>query len=420
MLTVADAQRSILDRFQPLETETVLLEDVLGRALAEDLVSPISVPPFANSAMDGYALRAEDTESDEPVVLSVTHEVPAGALDPGNVVSGAAARIMTGAPVPRGADAVVPFEETSFRPIDSSSATSLSSSEDERGVLGYVAVPSKLKTGACIRPMGLDIGAGDVILKPGAVLGSRQIALAASVGISAIRVTRRPIVSILTTGDELIEPGNPLRPGQIYNSNAYGLAAAVREVGAIPRVHKTAADDPVSLRETLLSLTDADLILSSGGVSVGDFDYVKQVIGELGSIDFWRIRMRPGKPLMVGELPSAFGKAVPIIGLPGNPTSTMVTFFVLAKPAILKLMGVSECLPQPVVAETVDAVNNEGGRETYFRVRVEVSHGRLIARLAGGQDSSQLLPLARANALARVPFDVTSVSPGDPVDIFWV
>jgi molybdopterin molybdotransferase len=352
--------------------------------------------------MDGFAVSSRDTISDGKTVgLRVMHEIPAGALDPGSIRAGEAARIMTGAPMPAGADTVVPFEETS--------------TDD-----GIVTLASGLVTGACVRPVGLDIKPGDVVLERGTRIGPRQIALAASIGVSELSVFRRPTVAILTTGDELVEPGTPLRPGQIYNSNAHGLAAAVRELGAIPRVCKPARDDPDALREILSSLTDADLILTSGGVSVGDFDYVKQVMETIGEVEFWRIRMRPGKPLMLGWLPSsspASGRTM-MIGLPGNPTSTMVTFFVIAQPVILRLMGHADPVPQPLHATTLDALDNRGGRETYFRVRVQTKQSRLLAHLSGAQDSSMLLPLSRANGLARVPADVERIEPGEGVDVF--
>lgn len=347
-------------------------------------------------------MRAADTETDGSTVdLRVTLEIPAGSLQTGSIRPGEAAHIMTGAPIPEGADVVVPFEETS--------------SND-----GIVSVPSRISPGQCVRPAGLDTTPGQVCLEAGVELGPRQIALCASIGVSSLSVHRRPVIAVLTTGDELVEPGRELNPGQIFNSNSYGLAAAVERTGALARVMKPVADDPTALRDILESIEDADLVLTSGGVSVGDYDYVQQVMGDVGRVDFWRIRMRPGKPLMLGRLMNGSGdeKSTMIIGLPGNPTSTMVTFYVLAQPLIRKLMGLRHPLPKPLTAVAGTDLDNRGGRETFFRVRTEIEDGRLVAYLSGGQDSSMLLPLARANALARVASDVERVVVGEEIPVY--
>ena len=392
---------------RPGATESVPLDDSLGRTLAVPIVSNMAVPPFANSAMDGYALRSTDTaagsqyidSSTARVSLRVAREIQAGSLDSGAIGPGHTARIMTGAPMPEGADSVVPFEEVI---LDGPS----------------ISITPEIQTGACVRPAGLDIKPGDIVLDVGSMMGPRQIALAASIGAASVQVYRRPVVAILATGDELVEPGQRLRPGQIYNSNAHGLAAAVRELGAVPQMVAPGTDEPESIRAALNSISSVDLILSSGGVSVGDFDFVKQVIGEAGRVDFWRICMRPGKPLMFGEVPVGDGTNVMILGLPGNPTSTMVTFYVFARPVLLNLSGRSNPLWEPLRAITQDALDNHGGRETYFRVRLETEAGRLIATLSGGQDSSMLLPLSRATGLARVAANVERVEPGESVDVF--
>jgi molybdopterin molybdotransferase len=269
----------------------------------------------------------------------------------------------------------------------------------------------------------MDVREGRQVLSAGARLGARQIALCAALGIGRVPVHRSPAVAILATGDELVEPGAPLRVGQIYNSNGHALAAAVREAGAEVRVLGIARDDPKHLQEKLREAAagspQADLLLTSGGVSVGDFDYVKDVMGGAGTIDFWRVRIRPGKPLMFGTIDvSSGGRRLPILGLPGNPTSTMVTFYVFALPVIRTLMGARDPAPQPLNAVTDDALDNRGGRETFFRVVAYVRDGRLRCRLAGGQDSSMVLPLADATALARVAADITRVDPGSGVDLY--
>lgn len=353
--------------------------------------------------MDGFAIRSVDTMgSGSTATLAVVGMIPAGAIDPGSIRKGQTKRIMTGAPMPGGADAVVPLEETSMETPD------------------IVLMPSGWPAGRCVRRAGLDIEPGDVVVEPGTLLRAPQIALCASIGRSCVEVHRRPIVAVLTTGDELIEPGNTLKPGHIYNSNGYGLAAAIQELGAVPHVLETASDDPGTLRSILRSISGADLILTSGGVSVGEFDYVKQIIDADGEVDFWRIRIRPGKPLMLGRLPSGDGSGsfMPILGLPGNPTSTMVTFYVFAQPLILKMMGYNLPVPQPLRAVTRDVLDNRGGRETFFRVSIRNEQGQLTVRLSGGQDSSMLRPLAHANGLARVPADRERVDEGDTVDVY--
>ncbi len=301
--------------------------------------------------------------------------------------------------MPEGADTVVPFEETT--------------TEDE-----WVRVPSNLSPGSAVRPAGLDINAGDTVLEPGIRLTARHIGLCTGVGRGALSVYRRPVIGVLATGNELVEPGLSLAWGQIYNSNAHALAAAVRELGAEPKVLGMAKDDPAELHRVLASCGDLDLLVSSGGVSVGDFDYVKTVLEETGEIEFWRVRMRPGKPLMFGWLNSIGQSRTMILGLPGNPTSTMITFYVFAKPVILKMMGLMNPLPDALEAVADDTLDNAGGRETFFRVFISAREGRLHARLSGSQDSSLLLPLARANALVRVPADVSRVDPGESVQVY--
>lgn len=399
---MAEARQRLLAGVKPVPSEEVPLDESLGRVLAGDLFSTVLVPPFANSAMDGFAVRSADTQAaSATVTLRVIGTVQAGAPLNGEIGPRQAARIMTGAPLPAGADAVVPFEEARVEGDD-------------------VTISACQAARACVRPAGLDVKPGDRLLGAGTRMSPAGIALAASIGRATVTVRRGPVVAILATGDELVEPGNPLTPGQIYNSNAHGLAAAVRELGAEPNVLNPARDDEAALRETLTSITEVDLVLTSGGVSVGDFDYVKKVIEEEGDIAFWRIKMRPGKPLMLGWLRGLGDSSTPILGLPGNPTSTMVTFYIFARPLILTLMGAADPVPQPILAVTEDELDNRGGRETYFRVVLETRDGRPTVRLAGGQDSSMLVPLARANALARVPEEEEGKKPGDQVEVLRI
>jgi len=397
---VDEAQARVLALGSPVEAEDCVLREALGRVTAGPVHSRIAVPPFANSAMDGFALRAADTTAPGPgVSLRTIGYIPAGAQSLPAVGAGEAVRIMTGAPLPPGADAVVPFEET-----DSDGDT--------------VHVRAGITVGSCVRPAGLDVNPGDQILPEGTRLGAAQLAACASVGLATLSVRRRPAVAILTTGDELVDPGAALGPGQIYNSNAYGLEAAVQESGGTPLRLSPARDSPEALRDAIKGLPDADLILTSGGVSVGDFDYVKAVFASAGEVGFWRVRMRPGKPLLLASLARPDGQRVPVLGLPGNPTSTMVTFEVFGRPLIRRLLGQQPEVPKPLTARCVDRLDNRGGRETFFRVVLDDEEGLLSARLSGGQDSSMLVPLARADGLARVSAEVETVAPGETVLVY--
>lgn len=340
--------------------------------------------------MDGFAVRSSDVRlaGSGGITLPVVQHIAAGQAGAEAIDDGTAARIMTGAPLPVGADAVIPFEE-------------VTDNGDSIEVFGPVLA------GACVRPAGQDIAAGEVVLKPGTVIGSTQIALLAAVGCALPEVTRRPIVAVLATGDELVSPGSPLGPGQIYNSNTPMLAAAILEAGAVPRLLEVAKDDPVELAAAVATAHGADLLLTTGGASVGDFDFVKDVIGAEGDLAFWRVRVRPGKPILFGSVGH-----LPVIGLPGNPTSAMVTFEQFVRPAIRTMLGAAELRPEieVVVDERID---NRGGRRTYARVRLEQRDGEFHAVLSGPQDSAMTLPLSRADGLLVVPEDRDELLPGE-------
>lgn len=392
LLSVEEAQERILSRFQTLAPETCDIQGALGRVLAESVASNMSLPPFDNSSMDGFALRASDTvtaSAIQPVLLKVIQSVAAGSQSTLAVTSGACARIMTGAPVPMGADTVVPFEDV-----------------EERD--NVIVLREPIPVSSCIRPAGNDLTAGTEVLERGADIGSRQVGMLAAIGRHTVSVTRRPMIAVLSTGDELVEPGQPLRRGQIYNSNTPMLAAAVTEAGGLPRVMDAVGDTVKGLTDALDAArqTGVDLIVTSGGASVGDFDHVKDVLQERGTISFWRVRVRPGKPLILGEL-----GGISIVGLPGNPTSAMVTFELFVRPAIRRMLGGEVHRPRVnVVAD--DYIDNRGGRRTYARVVLTPRDGKLHARISGPQDSAMLRPLARANALLVIPEDQDAVHPG--------
>ncbi|MCH7837088.1 MAG: molybdopterin molybdotransferase MoeA [Chloroflexi bacterium] len=413
MISVDEALERILSYFDRLEPEERPVPDALGQVLAEDVESTLDIPPLDNTAMDGYAVRAADTEGASeanPVRLRVSGELAAGYIFDGEVTPGSAVRIMTGAPIPRGADAVVPFEET-----DESSTGSdrefgtFAKSASEVGVL------KAAKLGANIRRAGEDVGRGTLVLPQGTVLRPAQIGVLASLGKATVRVIRRPIVAILSTGDELLQPGQPVEPGKIYDSNAYSVAAMVRESGGIPRTLGIATDTVDALTAKIGEGLDADMLITSAGVSRGDYDVVKEVLAKEGDIDFWTVRMKPGKPLAFGAFPAGDRK-VPHIGLPGNPVSSMITFELFGRPAVYKMLGKSGWQRPTVRAVAEERIVNTDGRRVYARAIVSQREGRYYASLTGPQGSGILTSMAQANALAVVPEEVAAVEAGDEVE----
>jgi molybdopterin molybdotransferase len=391
LLSVEEARARIFAHFDGLESEDIAIGDALGRVLAEPVTSAIELPPFANSSMDGFALQSSSTAAArpaDPVLLRVTQNIPAGTFSARAVAESECARIMTGAPLPPGADAVVPFEEV-----------------EDRGE--EILLSSTISRGSSVRPAGQDVGKGASILSAGSELNSRHIGLLAALGVETVAVSRRPVVAILSTGDELAPPGADLQPGQIYNSNAPMLAAAVIEAGAVPRVLPTSGDDPESLTEAIRGASGSDVLLTSGGASVGDFDYVKDVVGRGGELNFWRVRIRPGKPLLFGLVGN-----LRVIGLPGNPTSAMVTFEEFARPAIRRMLGASLFRPM-IQVRLDDRIDNRGGRRTYARARIYYDSNEFHATLSGPQDSAMLVPLAHADGLVIVPEEREELEVGE-------
>lgn len=401
--SVAEALARMLAEIRVLEPEVVPIERALGRVLAEDLSASHDLPPFPNSAMDGYAVRASDVAgaaSDRPVSLRVIGEAAAGAARLPVVGPGAAVRITTGAPIPPGADAVVPVEDT----------------DDARASPGFpppdsIRIYQPASAGAFIRPIGEDLRAGQMALAAGTLVRPAEIGVLAALGRPEARVVRAPRVAILSTGDELAPPGQPLGPGQIRDSNGYALAALVTRYGAQPIRLGVARDRAEEVRARLLAGLEqgADLILSSAGVSVGAFDVVKDVVRAEGSLDFWRVRMRPGKPVAFGRL-----RGVPFLGLPGNPVSAIVSFEVFARPAVLKMAGRRNLVKPTVQAVLAEAVRSDG-RETYVRAVVRRERGGYVAASAGGQGSAVLSALANSNALVIIPEGVREVAAGETV-----
>lgn len=397
MLTVDEVRSRVLASVGPLDVKEVRVADAFGLVLVDDVRAPHSLPRFANSAMDGYAVRGSDTERssiDNPVELEVVGEIRAG--DPGDieVKPGTAVRIMTGAPLPSGADAVVQVEET----------------EESEGV---VTVKGSTATGRNVRPAGDDVKEGDLVVAAGAELGPGELALLASLGASPLKATRRPRVATLATGDELVAPEEIPRDGQIRDSNSVALRTLVQEAGGIPLEFPPVADDREATLATFeRAAADADLIVSSGGVSVGRYDFVKAVVEELGAIQVWRVAMQPGKPIVVGEV-----KSTPFIGLPGNPVSIHVGFEQFVRPAIRKLRGCTALLRPVVTAELTESLHKKPGRLHFVRVRLDVREGRWCAVPTGAQGSHIQSSLVNCHGVARFPQDATELPAGAEVEV---
>ena len=397
MLSVEQALERVLGMVHELPAGDVPLLEADGLTLARDVLAPFDIPALPNSAMDGYAVRRADvaTASDAaPVTLTVVGQVQAGQLARVPVTEGGAVRIMTGAPVPDGADAIVPFELTD---------------EVERRASGtpltFIAVRHAPEPGAHVRPAGEDVVAGEMVMRKGSVLAPPSIGLLASLGYAEAPVVRRPRVAVLATGDEVQDPGEELEPGRLFDSNSYGTAAALRRWGAEPVMLGIAKDNMAELRRKLRKGLGADLLITSAGVSVGAFDMVKQALAELGTIDFWAVRMRPARPLAFGLLDGPGGRKVPLLGLPGNPVSALVALVEFARPAIAKMRG-AEPRPLPTVRAVLDeAIRNTDGRRVYARVTVERRPDGLHARPTGAQGSNLLTSMELAHGLAICPED---------------
>lgn len=402
MIGVDEARERILAGADPLPVESVPLLDALGRVLAGEIVADADVPPFRNAAMDGYAVRAADlarARDDRPVSLRVIAEGPAGYAPRASITAGTAIRIMTGAPLPPGADTVVRFEET-----------------DEAGGGDRAARTIGIRVAqgpwVNVREAGEDIRAGTLVLAPGTVLRPAEIGVLASLNRAVVPVHRRPVVAIVATGDEVVDLGPPLQPGQIRNSNSYALAALVLRYGGVPRLLGVARDRLADLTATFATACAADVILSSGGVSVGDYDMVKDVLRAQGKIELWQVRMKPGKPLAFGRLGDT-----PLLGLPGNPVAAYVSFELFARPLLLRLLG-HRALAKPTVrARLAEPVENRGGRRHYVRATVTAGPTGLTVRPTGDQGSGVLTALARCNGLLVVPDDVHHLDAGSEVEV---
>jgi molybdopterin molybdotransferase len=410
LLSVAEARQRLLAAFAPVDVETVPLARSAGRVLAQDVRSDVDLPLFANSSMDGFAVRAADIAAANPITpieLKVVGDVPAGLVSPIRLGSGEALRIMTGAPLPEGADAVVPVEDTDQFRKDSQTGAALPES---------VKVYRSTNPGDYIRPRGQDVHRGELMLPGNIRLRPQDIGLLAMIGVAEVPVYRRPKVALLSTGDELVPLHIPLEPGKIHDSNAYTLAALVSRDGGESINLGIAADQVQEVRQMLAgSVTGgADLMISTAGVSVGAFDFVRMVVEEHGKLDFWRVNMRPGKPLTFGSY-----QGIPFVGLPGNPVSAFVGYEVFVHPALLRLSGLNDRPRSSIKVELTEPAQSDG-RESYLRAIVELKNGRWSARLTGHQGSGNLRSLVQANALLIIPSGVKSLPAGAEVDAWLI
>jgi molybdopterin molybdotransferase len=393
-LTVDEALERILARITPLDPTEVGLLDALGAILAEDAIADRDVPPFRNSAMDGYAVRGADV-TQGGVRLRVVGAVAAGSLPDRAVGAGEAMRIMTGAPMPDGADTVVRVEDT------------------DNGI-DVVTITTATPQGVAVRKAGEDLRRGEVVLARGTLLRQAEIGVLASIGRAKVNVVRRPNVAVLSTGDELVDIVDEPGPGQIRDANRYSLAAAVRATGCAAFELGIARDTADDLRHALGNAAFGDLIVTSGGVSVGDHDHVKPVVDAMGQMDFWSIAIRPGRPLAFGELRTKRG-AVPIFGLPGNPVSALLTFEVFVRPALLKMAGRTKLHRPRVQARLLDRIDKPTGLRMFARGIYDATAGTV--RSTGAQGSGILRSMSLANCLIDLSESASAAQPGDTVSV---
>ena len=403
-VSVADAQYKILDAFSPTNSETITIEAAHHRVLAEDIFSSMDLPAFANSSMDGYAVRAQDVinaNPQNPIQLQVVADIPAGYSGDATLTTGQAARIMTGAPIPAGSNAVVPVE---FTDLDR---------RDQTGLLNkQVMVYKPVENGDFIRPAGQDIKSGELVLTSKSYLRAQDVALLAMLGISDIRVFRQPRVAIFSSGDELLPVNASLTPGKIHDSNTYMIVSLVEDYGG-RAINLGIAEDSFESVQDIFErglAEKVDLIISSAGVSVGVYDYVRSVLEKNGELGFWRVNMRPGKPLTFGQY-----RNTPFIGLPGNPVSAFVGFEVFIRPVLLKLGGIEDWR-RPMVRVKIEDPIESDGRESFLRAVVREREGTWLGRLTGHQGSGNLHSLVQANALFLIPSGVKSLPIGSEVN----
>lgn len=398
MVSVEKALRTILINVKTLNSETAKLTDSLDRVTAKDIHSDIDIPAFDNSAMDGYAVRSCDTtgaSKDKPKVLEVIDEIKAGVMPKKALKKRAAMRIMTGAPMPKGADSVVIVEHTK-KPAKES-----------------VEIYKQAKIGENVRKTGEDIKRGELVMPKGTLLKPSLVGILASLGMARVEVTRRPKIAILSTGDEMVDVRGKLELGKVRSSNTYTLYGQVLKYGGIPKNLGIAGDNTRQLEKRIARGLDCDMILTSGGVSVGDYDLVKPVLAKMGTdIKFWKVAMRPGKPLAFGRL----GKVL-VFALPGNPVSSMVSFEIFVRPAILKMLGTREDCLKGIDAVLEERIIKRKGARYFLRAKTRWENSAFFTRTTGAQGSGILKSMALANSLIILPEDCESAEKGEKVKI---
>jgi molybdopterin molybdotransferase len=397
MIAVEEALDKVLSYTQPLGSEKVSILEALGRAMAEDIYANRDIPPFNNSGMDGYAVRSEDIQnasSSHPVRLEVIEDLPAGFISKKKLEKGKAIRIMTGAPVPEEADAVVPVEDTK---------------KEDR----FALILRATLRGEHIRKAGEDVRKGECVISAGDLIDPAEIGMLASLGRSFVAVYQRATVAILCTGEELVDVDGDLGGIRIVSSNSYSLAAQVKDCGAIPIQLGIARDRKEEIKEKLLQGLRADVVISSGGVSVGDYDFVKDVLGDLGvEIVFWKVAMKPGMPVVFGTI-----QGKPVFGLPGNPVSSMVSFEQFVRPSLLKMMGHRRLFRPVIDAILKEGIQKSPGRRHFIRAFISFEKDQYFASVTGPQGSGILKSMVKANGLVIVPGDREMVRAGEKVKV---
>ena len=397
MVTVEEALNQILSHIEPLGFERVSILEALGRVIGEDVYANRDLPPLDNSGMDGYAVRSEDirnADRNHPAWLEVVEDLPAGFISSRTLTRGEAIRIMTGAPIPNGADAVIPVEDTT---------------KQDPSVLIYRSV----LPGENIRRAGEDVRQGERVITSGDVIRPSEVGMLASLKRSFVSVHQRPTVAILCTGEELVDVDGNLDAGKIVSSNSYTLAAQVKDCGAIPVQLGLARDRKKEIKEKLIQGIRADVLISSAGVSVGDYDFVKEVLSDLGmKMIFWKVAMRPGKPLAFGTIDKK-----PVFGLPGNPVSSMVSFEQFVRPALLKMMGHHQIFRPVIEAVLREDIHKQPGLRHFVRASVMFEGSCYFVTLAGSQGSGILRSMVKANGLAIIPEDRGVVKAGEKVRV---